>query len=251
MELASERAIRAEPRKPLLDALELGAWHGAWTIAVGAVPAAAAYALRYGFLDLPWVSLAAQLGTFVAVTGALYGGGIALGDALARTAPIPSGARPVVHIAAPAISGALFGLAPGAFAAEQFGRISAPYFGTIEILIVGVLAFFLLGAMLLRAEGIPSWRVVPALGLALVAPLLLALGLWAVVPSTAWVVDTVVLDTADTAPSLAFFGAGFGAVIGILFGGLLGFARALLVRRDEVRRDELNASRAARRRGSA
>src|SRR5690606_7647734 len=151
VELASERAIRAEPRKPLLDALELGAWHGAWTIAVGAVPAAAAYALRYGFLDLPWVSLAAQLGTFVAVTGALYGGGIALGDALARTAPIPSGARPVVHIAAPAISGALFGLAPGAFAAEQFGRISAPYFGTIEILIVGVLAFFLLGATLLRA----------------------------------------------------------------------------------------------------
>lgn len=251
MELASERAMRAREARPLLDALELGAWHGAWTIAVGAVPAAAAYALRYGFMDLPWAALAAQLGTFVAVTGALYGGGIALGDALARSAPVSAGARALLHIAAPAISGALFGLAPGAFAAEHFGRISAPYFGTLEILIVGVLAFFLLGATLLRAEGVPSWRVVPALGLALVAPLLIALGLWAVAPDTAWLVDTVVLDTADTAPSLALFGAGFGAFIGVLFGGLLGFARALLARRDGLVPRELSPSRAARSRGSA
>lgn len=243
MELASERAVRPERPRPLIRALELGAWHGAWAIAVGAVPAAAAYALRYGFMDLPWVSLAVQLGTFVAVTGALYGAGIAFGDALVRSLPIAPGVRPLLHVVAPALSGALFGLAPGAFAAERFGRLTAPYFGTLEILIVGVLAFFLLGATLLRAEGIPSWRVIPALGLALVAPLVLALGVWAMVPSTAWVVDALVLDTADMAPSLAVFGAGFGAFIGLLFGGLLGCARALLFRKADVSGPPTNHSR--------
>lgn len=228
MELASER-----PPRPLVHAIELGAWHGAWTIAVGSVPAAAAYTLRYGAMELPWAALAAQLGTFVAVAGALYGAGIALGEALAARARV---ARSIVRIAAPAMGGALFGLAPGAFAAERFGRMSAPYFGTLEILIVGVLAFFLLGATLLRAEGVPSSRVMPALGLSLVAPLLVALTLWAIAPGTAWVVDTVVLDTADMAPSLAIFGAGFGAFIGALFGALLGIARALLERYDLEKR---------------
>lgn len=250
MELAAERSPR-----PLFHAIELGAWHGAWTIAVGSVPAAAAYTLRYGAMELPWASLAAQLGTFIAVAGALYGAGIALGEALAQRARV---ARSLVRVVAPAMGGALFGLAPGAFAAERFGRMSAPYFGTLEILIIGVLAFFLLGATLLRAEGVPSSRVLPALGLSLVAPLLVALTLWAIAPGTAWVVDALVLDTADMAPSLAIFGAGFGAFIGALFGALLGIARALLERYDPDRRvlgprssSPLTLGRGGRSRGSA
>lgn len=226
VELAFERGAPQKDERPLRDALELGAWHGAWTITVGSLPAAAAYALRYGWMELPWAGLTAQLGTFVAVTGALYGAGIAFGEALARG----WGGTRALHIAAPALFGGLFGLAPGAFAAEHFGRIAAPYFGTLEILIIGVLAFFLLGATLLRTEGVPAWRIVPALGLALVVPLLAALLLWALVPSTAWIVDAIVLDTADMAPSLAAFGAGFGAFIGALFGGLLGFARGLALK---------------------
>lgn len=253
VELAFEKNGPRKRRRPLLDALELGAWHGAWTITVGSLPASAAYVLRYGWMDLPWAALAAQLGSFVAVTGALYGAGIALGETLAREACVPGPLRPLLAVAAPALGGALFGLAPGAFAAEQFGRLSAPYFGTIEILVVGVLAFFLLGATLLRAEGVPPFRIVPALGLALVAPLVLTLGIWAVAPSTAWLADAIVLDTADMAPSLAVFGAGFGALIGMLFGALLGFARTLLVYHGEPvsGRFRRRASRAGPARGSA
>ena len=128
----------------------------------------------------------------------------------------------------------------------------------LAFLIFGVLAFFLLGATLLRAEGVPSSRVLPALGLSLVAPLLVALTLWAIAPGTAWVVDALVLDTADMAPSLAIFGAGFGAFIGALFGALLGIARALLERYDPDRRvlgprssSPLTLGRGGRSRGSA
>lgn len=213
----------------------MGAWHGAWTIAVGAVPAAVAYFVRYAWMNLPWGALAAQLGSFVAVTGALYGAGMAFGEAVAREARVRTNVRPLFQIACPALGGAIAGLLPGAFAAEQFGRISAPYFGTMEILVVGVLAFFSFGATQLRAEGVPALRALPALGLALVAPLVCILALASIVPRSGWVLDGVVLETADSAPSLALFGAGFGAMIGLLFGGLLGFARALLARHEPIR----------------
>ena len=90
--------------------------------------------------------------------------------------------------------------------------------------------------VVLGLQGTPDDEARSVLGLSLVAPLLVALTLWAIAPGTAWVVDTVVLDTADMAPSLAIFGAGFGAFIGALFGALLGIARALLERYDPEKR---------------
>ncbi len=229
MELSFERDVRAREPRPLSESLERGAWHGAWTITAGSVPAGIAYVLRYGWMDLPWVALAAQLGTFMAVAGALYGGGIGLGDALAERASWRP--RALFAIALPAVGGGIAGLSPGAFAAERFGRIPAPYFGTIEILIVGVLAFFLLGATLFASCGVPALRALPSLGLALVAPLGCGLAFAAIVPSTGWALDALVLDAADRSPSLGLFGAAFGAMVGAIFGGLLGVARVIATRR--------------------
>jgi hypothetical protein len=223
VELSFERGALPERRRPYLDALELGAWQGAWTITLGSLPAAIAYVARHRAMDLPWGTLATQLGTFVGVTGAFYGAGIALGEAGARR----SGGRGA-QVGLPALGGAIAGALPGAFAAERFGRMSAPYFGTLEILFVGMLAFFLFGATRLRAEGLAASRAAPSLGVALLAPLAFGLALWAVAPETAWVVDMAVLRSADRAPSLAVFGAVFGAVVGALFGGLLGVARWLV-----------------------
>lgn len=246
VELSFERRT-SHTERPLMEALERGAWHGAWTITLGSLPAALAYVLRYGWMHLPWAALAAQLGSFVAVAGAFYGGGMAFGEALARCVRVRRRMRAILTVALPAGLAGIGGLAPGAFAAERFGRIPAPYFGTVEILIVGVLAFFLLGAALLRAEGVPALRALPALGLALVAPLACGLAAAALVPSTGWALDTLVLDAADHSPSLALFGATFGAMVGVIFGGLLGTARAFLVHRG--RRGELSGG--ARSRGSA
>ncbi len=236
MELSFERRAGRGPRRPLLDALDLGAWHGAWTIAVGALPAAIAYFVRYAWMSLPWAALAAQLGTFVAVAGALYGAGIAFGEAVAREARAGPNARAILFIACPALGGLAGGALPGAFAAEQFGRITAPYFGTMEIVVVAVIAFFLFGAVRLRAEGVPALRALPALALALVAPLVCALALASLVPESSWLLDGAVLETAEGSPSLALFGAAFGALIGLVFGGLLGFARTLLLRKEVATR---------------
>lgn len=235
MELSFERRTGLAPRRPLADALELGAWRGAWTITIGALPAAIAYFVRYSWMSLPWGQLAAQLGTFVAIAGALYGAGMSFGEAVAREARVPALARPLAAISCPALAGAVSGVLPGAFAAERFGRMTAPYFGTLEILVVAVLAFFLFGAVQLRGEGVPALRAMPALGLSLVAPLALALALASAVPETAWLIDGAVLTAADGAPSLALFGASFGALIGVVFGGLLGLARTLLTRSEPVR----------------
>lgn len=230
VELSFERRATGPRPRPLLEALELGAWHGAWTITVGALPAAIAYFVRYAWMSLPWPALAAQLGTFVAIAGAMYGAGISFGEAVAREARLPPRVRPLATVACPAVAGAISGVLPGAFAAEQLGRITAPYFGTLEILVVAVLAFFLFGAVQLRAEGVPALRATPALGLALVAPLAVMLALASLVPGSGWLLDGAVLSTADSSPSLALFGGAFGAAIGLVFGGLLGLARALLVR---------------------
>lgn len=227
MELAFERGPFRVRRRPLADALELGAWRGAWTIMLGSLPAAVAYWLRYGGLDLPWGPLGMELGTFVAVTGALYGAGIALGDVLARESELGA-LRAPARLVFPALGGALAGLFPGAFAAEHFGRIDAPYFGTLEILIVGALSFFLYGAARFHAEDVPARDAMRSLGIALAAPFVMALGVWLVAPSSGWLVDALVIRVADSAPSLALFGALFAAGVGALFGGLLGFARALL-----------------------
>ncbi|MCZ7687001.1 MAG: hypothetical protein M5U28_52970 [Sandaracinaceae bacterium] len=235
MELSFERRTGLAPRRPLADALELGAWRGAWTITIGALPAAVAYFVRYSWMSLPWGQLAAQLGSFVAIAGAIYGAGMSFGEAVAREARVPRLARPLCAMACPALAGALSGALPGAYAAERFGRMTAPYFGTMEILVVAVLAFFLFGAVQLRGEGVPALRAVPALGLSLVAPLAFALSLASAVPESAWLLDGVVLSAADGAPSLALFGAGFGASIGLVFGGLLGLARTLLTRYQPTR----------------
>ncbi len=223
VELSFERDVGSAKSRPLTEALERGAWHGAWTITVGSVPAGIAYALRYGWMDLPWMALAAQLGSFVAVAGAFYGAGIAFGEALAPRSPFPR----LSALTLPALCGGLTGSLPGAFAAARFGRLPAPYFGTIEILIIGVLAFFLLGATSLHARGVPALRALVALGVALLLPLGGGLAFAVVVPSTGWAVDTLVLDAADRAPSLALFGAAFGAGVGVLFGGLLGLSGLL------------------------
>jgi hypothetical protein len=243
VELSFERDVGSATERPLAEALTRGAWHGTWTITLGSLPAGIAYVLRYGWMDLPWPGLTAQLGTFIAVAGALYGGGIALGEAFGERAR--RGPRALSVIALPALGGAIAGLLPGAFAAERFGRIPAPYFGTLEILIVGVLAFFLLGATLLHARAVPARRAVPALGLALLVPLGCALTVAAIVPSTGWAIDALVLTLADRAPSLGFFGAAFAALVGALFGALLGFARLVATRRT------FRLSGAARSRGSA
>jgi hypothetical protein len=236
VELSFERQARSEPARPLIGALSFGAWHGAWTVAVGAFPIAVVYLLRWSWLDLPWSALGAQMATFIPVCGACYGGGIAMGEACASRAYAekarpPRMVRALLTIALAALGGAIGGLGPGAFAAEHFGRIPAPYFGTLEILSAGALSFFLLGAALLWRSGIPLARAFPALALSLLAPSFLGLLVWASMPATAWIADTAVLATADSAPSLGLFGAGFGAFVGVLFGGLLGLARAISARR--------------------
>lgn len=244
MELSFERGPVPSVERPHLDALEQGAWQGAWTVLLGSMPAGAAYAARFRGMELPWTTLAAQLGTFIGVTGAFYGAGIALGESLARRAHPQRHGSGAARLALPALGGALAGLLPGAFAAEHFGRMSAPYFGTLEILFVGMLAFFLFGAARLHAEGVPAGRAAPALSVALLAPLVFGLGLFGVAPETAWRVDMEVLRHADHAPSLAVFGAVFGGAVGALLGVLLGVARALT---DRCRLTESGA----RRRGSA
>lgn len=240
-ELPCERRARPERGSPALAALERGAWHGAWTVAIGACPAAFAYVFRYyGAIDLPWTVLGAQFATFVPICGAFYGAGIALGAALAREARDPA-ARALLAVGLPSSFGAIFGVPPGAFAAEHFGSIDAPYFGTAEIFVAGVLAFFLLGTALLRRDGA---RLIPAmlsLAIALLLPFVCGVAIWLAAPDTTWIADMIVLESANVAPSLAVFGAIFGAVVGALFGGLLGLARVLL----------MGAARAGRPRGSA
>ncbi len=228
MELSFERGVLPERSRPYADALERGAWHGAWTLALGGLPGGLAYFARYESMDLPWGALGTQLGTFLGVTGACYGAGIALGEAASRSVRGVPGR--VARVLSPALGGALAGALPGAFAAEHFGRIDAPFFGTLEILFVGVLSFFLFGAAHLRTDEVPTTRATPALGVALLAPLAFGLALWAAAPETAWVVDFAVLRGADAAPSLALFGALFGACVGALFGALFGLARAIAQR---------------------
>jgi hypothetical protein len=235
VELSFESGPPVEPARPLVEGLEIGAWHGAWAVLVGSLPSALGYLGTWGWMELPWGALGTQLGSFMAVCGAFYGAGIALGEALARELRVRPNLRPLLSMVLPASFGGLAGVLPGAFAAEQFGRIPAPYFGTLEILVAGVLSFFLLGATLLSREGVPPGRALPALALALLAPLACGLALWGVAPSTSWIVDSVVLRTADSLPSLALFGAAFGAFVGALFGGLLGFARALLAQQRPTR----------------
>jgi hypothetical protein len=229
-DLPCERRARPETRSRAIAALERGAWHGAWTVTIGATPAALAYVVRYGEVDLPWTVLAAQFATFVPICGAFYGAGTALGAAAAANIRGSWAVRALSSILLPATFGALFGIPPGAFAAEHFGSLEAPYFGTAEIFVAGVLAFFLLGTSLLRNDGVRLLPALMALTVALVVPFLCAFAIWLAAPDTTWIADMIVIETANLAPSLAVFGASFGGVVGIVFGGLSGLSRVLLSR---------------------
>jgi hypothetical protein len=235
-QLAFERIARPRSPGPYVVALETGAWHGAWALLLGCLPSGAAYVLRHGELALPWAHLGAQLATFVATSGALYGAAIALGDAVSRERRAARAARGEsnqhrgLEALTPAAGGAVAGLAPGAFAAERFGRITAPYFGTLPILFVGGLAFFLYGAARLRAEGAPARHTIPALSVALLAPVVVFGALSLGAPEAGASIDLVVRRSADQLSSLALFGAAFGAALGGLYGGLLGCARLLVER---------------------
>jgi hypothetical protein len=226
-----ERPARAADADRFGDTFVRGAWHGAWTMGLGVVPAAALYFVRFHVLDLPWAILALKLASFAPACGACYGAGIALGDAAARAITgRSSGVLSAIFL--PALGGAIFGLAPGSFAAEHLGRLSAPYFGTVEILASGTLAFFLYGAAALSRGDRVEWSAVSALALALVPPLTCGLCVWAFAPEIAMFADSMVLASASLAPSLAIFGAACGAILGAFFGASIGVARALIAARE-------------------
>jgi len=202
---------------------ERGAWHGAWTVTLATTPSALAYFVSERSLPLPWASLAVQMATFVPVTGALYGAGLAMGLAASRR-------RRWLAPPLAALGGALGGVGPGAFAAVHFGPMEAPFFCVGAIASAAIVAALLFGPALFSGEGVALWKGLSASAAPLVLAGLLVIALRGVLPELLSLADAIVLALADSSRDLALFGAAFGATVGLAYGGWLGCAWALVGR---------------------
>jgi len=185
-----------------------GALAGACGASLGALGVGVSYLMANGQEEIPWETLAPSFLVYMISAGALAG-------LVVRGSVLVSARHPVLSAAS---FGAFAGLAPGGFAAREFGSLPLPFVGSTGIVLGALPLFLVVSVMATRDEGRAVLR--PALIALLVVSTVF--GVLAVAGSTVHSLSLLEVLRAFLFLGLERLGAALGAAIGLLLGLVAG-----------------------------